>query len=398
MESAASTRGWLVPVVALLIAVFAVCTSELIITGLLPTLATDLGVDIPMAGLLVTGYAAGVAVAGPLLALATAAVPRKGLLLAVMAVFVAGNVFCALAGSYGMLLAARLVLSACHGLFFGVAMVIAVKLAPAGRQATAISVVTAGVNMATIIGVPLGTAIGNAFGWRMPFWVIVAAGIAATLILVALIPASPKEAPQPSSNFSAELAAAIRPVVLLSFASIILALMAVFNLLAYLVPLLTDVSGVPLALVPGVLFALGVAGFFGNLLGGRLGDWNPTLTVTGSMATNTLLFLGAWQFASNSVVIVILLCLSWLVGFMFLAPVQSRVLREVNDAPNFASTLLSTSFQVGIAIGAALGGTAIAAGWGYASLPLLSAAFFSLSLMTTLALLAYDRRRKALAA
>ena len=113
-------RGWLVPVGALLIAVFAVCTSELIITGLLPALATDLGVDIPTAGLLITGYAAGVAVAGPLLALATASLPRKGLLLAIMAVFVAGNVFCALAGSYGMLLAARLVLAACHGLFFGV--------------------------------------------------------------------------------------------------------------------------------------------------------------------------------------------------------------------------------------------------------------------------------------
>lgn len=387
-------RGWLVPLGALLIAVFAVCTSELIITGLLPALATDLGVDIPTAGLLITGYAAGVAVAGPLLALVTAAVPRKGLLLAIMAVFVAGNVFCALAGSYGMLLAARLVLSAGHGLFFGVTMVIAVKLAPAGRQATAISVVTAGVNMATIIGVPLGTAIGNAFGWRMPFWIIVAAGIAATLILVALIPVSPKEA-RSSSNFRAELAAAIRPVVLFSFATIVLALIAFFSLLSYLVPLLTDVSGVPLSLVPWVLFAIGVAGFFGNLLGGRLGDWNPTLTVTGSMATNTALLLGVWQFASNSVVVVILLCLIWLVGFMFLAPVQSRVLREVSDAPNFASTLLSTSFQVGIAIGAALGGAVIAAGWGYGQLPLVSAVFLGLSLLVTVGLMAYDRRLKA---
>ena len=310
-----------------------------------------------------------------------------------MAVFVAGNVFCALAGSYGMLLAARLVLAACHGLFFGVTLVIAVGLAPPGRQATAISVVTAGVTMATVIGVPLGTAIGNAFGWRMPFWIIAAAGIAATLILVALIPASPKEA-RSSSNFKAELAAAVRPVVLISFVTIILALIAVFSLLSYLVPLLTDVSGVPLGLVPWVLFAIGVAGFVGNLLGGRLGDWNPTLTVTGSFATNMVLFLAVWQFRSNSVVVVILLCAIWLIGFMFLAPVQSRVLKEVSDAPNFASTLMSTSFQVGIAIGAALGGAVIAAGWGYGQLPLVSSGFFALALLVTLGLIAYDRRLK----
>jgi MFS transporter, DHA1 family, inner membrane transport protein len=117
--------------------------------------------------------------------------------------------------------------------------------------------------------------------------------------------------------------------------------------------------------------------------------------VTGSIAGNAVLLVGLWQFAPNSVAVVILLCLIWLVGFMFLAPVQSRVLREVSDAPNFASTLLSTSFQVGIAIGAALGGAVIAAGLGYAALPLVSAGFFGLGLLTTLSLLAYDRRLKA---
>jgi DHA1 family inner membrane transport protein len=314
-----------------------------------------------------------------------------------MAVFIAGNVLCALSANYATLLGARLVLSACHGLFFGVAMVIAVKLAPAGRQATAISVVTAGVNMATIIGVPLGTAIGNAFGWRMPFWIIVAAGIVATLGLVVLIPASPKEV-RTSSNFWTELAAAARPVVLVSFAIIVLVLIGFFTFFSYLVPLLTDVSGVPLGVVPWVLLAIGVTGFFGNILGGRFGDWNPTLTVVGSIGTNAVLLLGLWQFASNSVVAVIFLCLIWLVGFMFLAPVQSRVLREVHDAPNFASTLLSTSFQVGIAIGAALGGAVIATGWGYAQLPLVSALFFGLALLATLGLIAYDRRRSALLA
>jgi DHA1 family inner membrane transport protein len=397
MSDGTTSRRWFVPVGALLIAVFAVCTSELIITGLLPALAADLNVDIPTAGLLITGYASGVAVAGPLLALATAALPRKGLLLAIMAVFVAGNVFCALSGSYLMLLGARLVLAACHGLFFGVVMVIAVKLAPPGRQATAISVVTAGVSMATVIGVPLGTAIGNAFGWRVPFWIITGAGVAAALILVLLIPPTSKEE-RTSSNFAAELAAAVRPVVLICFAIIIFALIAFFAFLAYIVPLLTGISGVPLNLVPWVLFAVGFAGFFGNLLGGRLGDWNPTLTVTGSFSINMVLFILVWQFASSTVLVPVLLCVIWLVGFAFLAPVQTRVLREVSDAPNFASTLMSTAFQVGIAAGAALGGVVIARGWGYAQLPLVSAVFLGLALLTTLGLIAYERRRSTVPA
>jgi DHA1 family inner membrane transport protein len=393
MEREASARSWLVPVAAILVAVFAVCTSELVIAGLLPAIAIDLAVDIPTAGLLISGYALGVAVAGPLLALATASIPRKMLLLAVMAVFVAGNVLCALSTGYAMLLAARLVLAACHGLFFGVTMVIAMNLAPPGRQATAISVVTAGVSMATVIGVPLGTAIGNAYGWRMPFWIITAAVFAATLLLVLLIPATPAEK-RSSSNFTAELRAAFRPVVVISFATIILALIGIFALLAYLVPLLTDVSGVPLSVVPWVLFAIGVTGFFGNLLGGRLGDWNPTLTVTGVFATNMVLFLVLWQVADNSTLVPVLLCAIWLVGFMFLAPIQARVLKEVSDAPNFASTLMSSAFQVGIAVGAGLGGAVISAGWGYRQLPFVSAVFLGFSLLATLGLIAYDRRRK----
>ena len=389
-------RGWLVPVAALLIAVFAVCTSELVISGLLPALATDLRVDIPTAGLLITGYALGVAVAGPLLALATASIPRKTLLLVVMAIFVAGNVLCALSTDYAMLMVARLVLAACHGLFFGVTMVIAMRVAPPGRQATAISVVTAGVSMATVIGVPLGTAIGNAFGWRTPFWIIAAAVVAATLLLILLIPATGEEK-RTSSNFSDELRAAARPVVLISFATIALALIGIFVLLAYLVPLLTDVTGVPIGVVPWVLLALGLSGFVGNLLGGRLGDWNPTLTVTGVFATNTVLFLVLWQVAANSTLVPIVLCAIWLVGFMFLAPVQARVMREVSDAPNFTSTLMSTAFQVGIAAGAAIGAAGISAGWGYAQLPLVSSGFLSLSLLVTLGLIAYDRRRKTVA-
>src|SRR5688572_22229728 len=236
---ARSTSGnWLVPIAALLVAAFAVCTTELIIGGLLPAIAADLSVTIPTAGLLISGYALGVAVAGPALALATTRLPRKGLLLVVMAVFVVGNLLCAVSNSYWMLLAARLVLSACHGLFFGIILVIATGLAPPGRQATAVSLVMAGVNAATIIGIPLGTAIGNTYGWHVPFWLTTVAGAVAAVTLAVLIPAA-NEAERAASDLRSEFRAAIRPVVLLCFGIIALALVAFFVMVAYLVPFLT---------------------------------------------------------------------------------------------------------------------------------------------------------------
>jgi DHA1 family inner membrane transport protein len=391
---AGSTPGnWLVPIAALLVAAFAVCTTELIIGGLLPAIAADLSVTIPTAGLLISGYALGVAVAGPALALATTRLPRKGLLLVVMAVFLVGNLLCAVSNSYWMLLAARLVLSACHGLFFGIILVIATGLAPPGRQASAVSLVMAGVNAATIIGIPLGTAIGNTYGWHVPFWLTTVAGAVAAVTLAVLIPAA-NEAERAASDLRSEFRAAIRPVVLLCFGIIALALVAFFVMVAYLVPFLTGASGIPLTVVPWVMLAMGVAGFFGNLIGGRLGDRYPMGTLIGSLGTSAILFAVLSQMTSSSVAVVLLLCAIWCSGFAFIAPVQSCILREVSDAPNFASTLMSTSFQVGIAAGAALGGAVIAAGWAYAQLPLLSTGSLVASLIGTLALLAWDRQRK----
>jgi DHA1 family inner membrane transport protein len=150
----------------------------------------DLAVDIPTAGLLISGYAIGVALGGPILALLTGKLPRRPLLLVLMLVFVLGNVLCALATSYWLLLGARLVIAGSHGLFFGVSFIIATRLVPKERQASAVSFVIAGITIANVLGVPIGTAIGNAYGWRATFWAIAAVGVAATLALAALIPAT----------------------------------------------------------------------------------------------------------------------------------------------------------------------------------------------------------------
>lgn len=396
MADGAVDRRWMMPVVALFVATFAICTAELIVLGLLPALATDLQVDIPTAGLLITGYALGVAIASPILALVTGGVSRRLLLIATMVIFVAGNILCALATAYWMLLGARLLVAACHGIFFGVAMVIAMRLAPEGRQTSAVSLVIAGVTLANILGVPLGTAIGNTLGWRATFWFIAAIGALALVVVWFLIPRA-GQSTATKSDLRAEIRAATQPVVLFCYGIVICFMIGVFTLFAYLVPLLTTVSGVPLQYVPWVLFGLGFLGFFGNLAGGRLGDWKPTATMAGILAILIVLLLVLWQVTSNMWATVATLWTLWLIGFGFPAPVQTRILKAASDAPNFASTLISTAFNIGIASGAAIGGAAIAAGWGYASLPLIDSGATALALIGTLLLGLYDRRRAAAA-
>ena len=394
MTSISPARDWRIPIFAMLVATFAVCTTELIISGILPALAQDLTVDIPTAGLLITGYAVSVAVGGPLLALLTGRLSRRLLLLVVLAIFIVGNIICAVSTNYAMLLATRLVLAASQGLFFSVVMVLAMRLAPEDRKSSAVSMVMIGVNMATILGVPLGTAIGNAYGWRATLLVIsVAVGIA-TAVLALLIPPTPVSAEPKRSDFKAELAAALRVPVLLCYASIAFSLLAFFIMVAYIVPFLTVGGGLSTEVVPLALLGIGVTGFFGNIIGGRLGDWNPVATMLGTLTINTILFVVLAQVASYGWVAVGVMLVIWGVGFAFPAPAQTRIMREVADAPNFAASLNNTAFQVGIACGAAIGGAALAADVPYTSLPLLSALSLACALGTTLALSVYDRRRR----
>ncbi len=384
-----------IPLFALFAAAFAVGTTELVITGLLPDLAADLGVDIPTAGLLISGYAIGVAVGGPLLALATGRLPRRPLLLAMMGVFVTGNVLCALAGNYWLLMGARLVIACSHGLFFGIAMVIATGLVPRERRSSAVALVVAGITAANVIGVPAGTAIGNAYGWRMTFWLIAAIGIVATVALVLLLPGEPKGQPAPKASAADELRAVWQQPVLLSYAMIALAMTAFFAPLSYIVPTLTDVTGLSVGAVPWLLFAAGVGGIFGNLIGGRLGDWKPMPAVAAVFALQLFLYLAALVAVYHALAMAIVFSLWSLVGFSFSAPVQARILSAARAAPNLAATLISTAFNIGIAAGAWLGGLALNGGWSYAQLPWISACFLAGALAAALASLVLDQRRPA---
>lgn len=382
----------MVPVLALFLSAFAICTAEFIIAGLLPAIASDLNVDIPTAGLLISGYALAVAVASPLFALLTGGLPRRPLMIALMLIFVLGNILCALSTSYWMLLGSRLLVACCHGLFFGIALVLAMRLAPADRQTSAVSLVVAGVSLASVLGVPIGAAIGQAYGWRMTFWAIAGAGVLAAVAVAILVRAAPRQRGE-KTDFAAELRAAARPAVLLSYATIAFFIMGVMALYSYIVPLLTTVSGVPDAYMPLVLFGMGFCGVFGNLVGGRLADRNPFATMLSILGLVVAISIAMVPLAQNMWGMVACFLAAWLIGYGFPAPIQTRVLIHASDAPNFASTLISSAFNIGIAIGAALGAAAINAGWSYAMLPLIFTASELVAFGLLVALALVERRR-----
>ncbi len=383
------------PLLALFVAAFAIGTTEIVVAGLLPALAADLSVDIPTAGLLITGYALGVAIGGPVLILLTGRLPRRALLLAMMLVFIAGNVLCALATSYWLLMGARLVIAASHGVFFGVALIIAIRLVSPGRQASAVAFVVAGITVANVVGAPIGTAIGNAFGWRMAFWAIAGVGVIATAALAALVPRAPAGSRHQALSLSAEIRAVFRQPVLTSFLMIALGMVAFFLPFTFIVPILTQVTGLSTGLVPVLLFVSGVGGILGNFLGGRLGDWKPMPAMIAILALEVVLYLAALPAVYNAIAFGAVFLLWSLVGFSFSAPVQARILSAAHDAPNLVSTLISTAYNVGIAGGAWLGGVALNGGWSYAQLPGISAIFVGVGLAVALLSAVLDRRAAA---
>lgn len=390
MASGASARGWMVPVYALLVVSVTVFTAQNIVAGLLPQLAADLKVDIPTAGLLMTAYALSMAVATPVIALMAGGVPRKTLLMVSISIFVIGNVLSAVATDYWTLMAARLAVATFGGLIFGLATVVATRLAPADRKTSAVSLVVAGATVAAIIGLPLGTAIGNAWGWRAAIWTIAAAGAVAGLIMLLLIPSAVQQ--EKKTSVGAELVAATRPLVLLWYAVFAAYRMGVFALFTYIVPLLTDVSGVPIELVPWVFAGIGVTGFAGNLIGGRLGDKRPVATIIGIVIGVGLAYLVMTPVAANAWAICAAFWVAWLIGFGLPAPLRAQIIKHAGAAPTLASMLTTSAGNLGSAAGAALGGVAIAAGWSYGQLPLLGAVCFGLTLILVLLIAVLERR------
>ena len=354
---------------ALFAAAFAIGTSEFVIAGILPAVSTDLSISIPTAALLVSLYALGVAVGGPLLATFTGRYPKKLLLLIYVGVFVVGYAFCSVAPNFTALLIARILIALIHGAYFGTAMVVATAVVEQKRRGFAVALILSGLTVANIIGVPIGTAIGTAFGWRMTFAAVCGLGVIAFALIALLVP-STGTGDTPHGNLRAELKVLTREPVYTSIAVIVVQTVGQFALFTYISPLLTTVSGIDIHVVPWLLLLFGVGSTIGVLTGGRLADWKLMASLTGILALQVVIYLlmvlpivtMPWVMGS--------LVLVWgALGFAFGAPAQTRILNNTRDAPLLASSLIPSSFNVAMAFGAWFGGTLIDHGSSYAVLP-----------------------------
>ncbi len=371
--SRAQPRSAMPPAVyALTAGAFGIGVTEFVIMGLLLEVSADLDVSVAAAGLLISGYALGVVIGAPALTLATRRWPRKRALVALMAIFTVGNVACAVATSYEMLMAARILTAIAHGTFFGVGAVVAADLAGERKRASAIAVMFTGLTLATVLGVPVGTWIGQALGWRATFWAVTAIGVAAVAIIEWLVPQT-VDRPDRVDPLS-ELRALVRPSVLLGLSTTVLGYAAVFMVFTYIAPLLTRVSGLPEVAISPTLLLFGAGLVVGNLLGGWLADARLRATVLGCLLVLAVLLAAMNAAIRDPIAAVIFVGLFGMAAFATVPPLQAWVMSNATGAgESLASSVNIAAFNLGNALGAWLGGLVIEHGPGLAVLPLAAA-------------------------
>lgn len=347
---------------ALAIGAFGIGTTEFVIMGLLPEVAGDYGVSIPTAGWLVTGYALGVMLGAPVMTALGTRVSRKGMLMLLMGLFIAGNLLSALAPVFGIMLVGRVVASLTHGAFFGIGSVVAADLVAPEKKAGAIAMMFTGLTLANVIGVPLGTFIGQSYGWRITFALVAALGVAGLLGVAKLVPDLPK--PE-GVHLRHELAAFKNIQVLLAMAMTVLGFGGVFAAITYIAPMMTEVTGYSDGAVTWLLVLFGAGMFVGNLVGGRFADRAPLLMLVLPLI-GLAIALGLFTVtAHDKVAAAVTLFAIGVLGFATVPSLQKRVLDQAHAAPTLASAMNIGAFNLGNAIAAWLGGLVIAAGFQY---------------------------------
>ncbi|MFF0860642.1 Cmx/CmrA family chloramphenicol efflux MFS transporter [Nonomuraea sp. NPDC050227] len=348
------------------LAIFAQGTSELMLAGLLPEMAADLGVSVPDAGLLISAFAIGMLVGAPVLAVVTMRWPRRTALLTFMAVFALTHVAGALTTSYGLLFATRVAGAFVYAGFWAVAASTAVGLVPPNARGKAMSIVAGGLTVATVVGLSLGTVIGQHLGWRAAFWAVAALSALAALGVLATIPGGRPER-EAAPGVAEQLRSMLSPRLWLAFATTALATGGLLVSFSYLSAMLVDTTGLRAAWVPAVLALYGVGAVIGITIGGRTADTRPFATlyagIAGLVVTSVLLALAA----PVAVLAVPLVLLLGGFGFATNPTLNTRVFTLAKDAPTMAAAMNVCAFNVGITVGPWLGGLAIGAGAGYPS-------------------------------
>jgi MFS transporter, DHA1 family, inner membrane transport protein len=386
-------RGRSVPVWVSLLGLglggFAIGTTEFASMGVLPDIASDLGVTIPTAGQAITAYALGVVIGAPLFAVLGARLPRKHLLLVLMAAIAVANLASAMAGTFPLLVAARFASGLPHGAYFGIGAVTAASLVPPERRARAVAMMMMGLTVSNVVGVPFTTLLGQHLGWRSTYATVVVIGLLTLFAIEWLVPpvgaghgASPRR----------ELSALRRPQVWLTVLLGSISFSGLFAVYSYVTPTLTDVTGLDRATVPLVLAIFGVGMTLGNLIGGRMADWSVLRTLAIGSGASIVVLLSFTVTAHSVVPAVVTLFLVPLVSGATIPALTARLLDVSHEGKSLAASLNHSALNAGNALGAWLGGLVIAAGYGYTSPAVVGAGLTALGLVVLAASIALDRR------
>jgi MFS transporter, DHA1 family, inner membrane transport protein len=382
--------AWL-SLLALAMGAFSIGTTEFSPMGLLPVIAQGVHVSIPTAGMLITTYAIGVMIGAPLMTFALSRWPRRTALIVLMSIFTIGNLLSAVSSNYTTLLLARLVTSLNHGAFFGLGSVVAASVVPRHKQASAVAAMFMGLTIANIGGVPAATWLGQTIGWRMSFAATAGLGVLTMLVLRFALPRGEAGT---VPHIRGELKVLTRPVVLMAMATTVLGAGAMFTLYTYIAPTLEHLAGASPTFVTAMLALVGVGFSIGNVAGGRLAD----RSLNGSLIVFLILLFAvmlAFPLLAKTQTGTALAVLGWgIATFAVVPPLQMRVMRAAAEAPGLASSVNVGAFNLGNAVGAAAGGAAISAGFGYAAVPVVGALIAASGLLLVFLQMALQRETR----
>ncbi|AWB47093.1 MFS transporter [Paenibacillus sp. CAA11] len=388
-EGAPAQKKFPVSLLSLTVGAFAIGMTEFVIMGLLPNIAEDLSVSISTAGQLITGYALGVAFGAPILTMLTIRLPQKLLLCLLMAIFIAGNAISVFAPNYAILMGARMLTALAHGTFFGAGAVIASNLVRPERRAGAVSIMMAGLTIANIIGVPLGTFVGQHLGWRASFGAIVLMGVLALIGILVFIPRLAKEK---QAGLAQQVRSLAQPKLLLFLLIGGLGNAGLFTVFTYITPLLEQVTGFGEHSVTLILVLFGCGVTLGNMVGGKLADWKLMPAILGLLfVICVILTLFTWT-VQSPMLSVITIFFWGAAAFAVMPGLQVRIMNLAGAAPALASTSNHSAGNLGNAGGAFIGGLVITH-LGITSLPWVGAVLVGVGLVIALA--SYIAERKA---
>lgn len=380
------------PLLALAIGAFAIGTTEFSPMGLLPNIANDLGVSIPSAGMLITGYALGVMLGAPIMTLWFGGFARRNALILLMAIFTIGNLIAAFAPNYMSLMGARLITSLNHGAFFGIGSVVAASVVPANKQASAVAMMFMGLTIANIGGVPLATWVGQNIGWRMSFLAISALGV---ITMFAMWKALPVGSVGQKPDVKMELRVLTRLPVILALLTTVFGASAMFTLYTYIAPSLVEFTHASPTFITMMLVLIGIGFSIGNHFGGKFSDLSLNKTLIGSLLLLIVLMLIFPLLAQTQVGAALGLILWGAAAFAIVPPLQMRVMSVAHEASGLASSVNIGAFNLGNAIGAAAGGAVLSLGLSYTAVSMIGALLAGIGLILVLIQIKLSQQKNA---